>query len=132
MLIEQESEFWQRVIDRNPPAPTTNKDANQFHRKVNGKYVVADHSIVQYVLALKEARFNIKTFEDIKEGIEVEIKNFMGENETLVDADGIPLVTWKQKKGSKRIDSEALRDNYPEIAAAVTLIGDPIRQLLVK
>lgn len=132
MIIEQEAEFWQRVIDRNAPEPTTNKDANRFHRAVNGDYIMADEAILLAVAGLRGVKAEIKAHDELKESLEVQIKNFMGANETLVDADGVQLITWKQQKGAKRIDAEALRDNYPDVAAAVTRQGDPLRRLLVK
>ena len=77
-------------------------------------------------------REQIKYFEEQKETLEVAIKSFMAENDTLTDENGVPLITWKTQKGSSRIDAKTLRDNEPQIAAAYTIIGDPLRKFLVK
>lgn len=132
MIIDQEADFWQRVIQGNAPEPVTNEDCSLLHRTVNGKYIIVISEIADAVRALKDLKAELKEHEILKETLEVQIKHYMGENETLVDENGVPLVTWKQQNGARRIDAEALRDNYPDIAAAVTKVGEPFRRLLVK
>ena len=132
MIIEGTHDFWQRVQDKNPPEPTTAEDvARRFKISREGR-VIAAPEISTAVLKLIAIRDGIKILESEKEIAEVYIKNFMGENETLVDENGVPLITWKQQAGSKRIDNDALRKNYPDVAASVTRIGEPVRRFLVK
>ncbi len=63
----------------------------------------------------------------------LEVSRDIGEYEVLVDADNFTaLCTWKQQKGARRIDADALLASYPEAAAACTKTGDPVRKFLLK
>ena len=132
MIEEGAAAFWDRVVNRTPPDPVDNEDCSRIFRKVNGKSIIADAEINDAVIDLCELRSKIKEDEEYKETLEVQIKSFMAENEILINSNGVPIITWKQQKGSRRIDGDALRTNYPDIAAAVTNIGDPTRRFLVK
>jgi len=132
MIIEREHDFWQRVIDRNAPDPTTYDDVALMYRKVNGASIIATLEIQEAFLELQTIRRLMKDYEVDKERFEVTIKNFMGENEVLLGDYGQPLATWKQQAGAKRVDADALRKAYPDVAAAVTKQGEPMRRFLLK
>lgn len=132
IIIEREAQFWENVKTLTPPDAISNDDVSRMYRAVNGKSIEITPEISERLTALRDIRTSIKSCEEEKERIEVYIKNFMGENEVLVSDTHVPLVTWKQQKGSRRIDADALRTNFPDIAAQVTTIGDPIRRFLVK
>lgn len=132
MIIENEHDFWQRVVNREAPPPTSNDDVAMMYRNVNGAAIMATPEIEQYFAALKMTRATMKDCEADKERFEVIIKQFMGENETLLGANGLPLATWKQQAGAKRVDADALRKAHPDIAAAVTKQGEPTRRFLLK
>lgn len=132
MIIEREHEFWFKVENGIAPDPINNDDVAKIYSRVNGQSITATTEILEAMAGLKNIRNDIKLAEAEKERLEVIIKAFLGENETLLDDFGNTLATWKQQKGARRIDSDVLRANYPDIAASVTTIGDPIRRFLVK
>jgi putative phage-type endonuclease len=133
MIIEKEHDFWQMVTHRRAPEPTTNEDVAKMYSRVNGASIAADVVVQSYYDGLLNVREKIKYLETKKEEYEVAIKNFMGENETLLHIDGQkPLATWRQQAGARRIDSDLLKKELPEIASKYTKQGEPLRRFLLK
>lgn len=132
MIIESEAAFWERVQNRIPPDATTNEDVARKFRRVNGLPIAADDIINRALGNLRACRDGIKTLETEKERYEVEIKNFMGENDTLVDQYGVPLATWKLQRGAVRIDSKRLKAEQPALAAQYSQQGEDGRRFLLK
>ena len=87
---------------------------------------------MEALVELRTQRAVLKDYEVAKEKREVIIKSFMQEFEVLVDAFGVPLVSWKQAAGAKRLDGERLKLEMPAVAAQYTKIGEPSRRFLVK
>lgn len=131
MIIEKEAEFWQRVQDRNPPDPINNDDVAKMYNKVNGSSIEATAEILLNLDCLKLLRERIKADTAEKESYEVEIKNFMKDNEILAYM-GKPIVTWKMAKGASRIDRDMLESDYPEVAAICTKTSEGSRRFLIK
>lgn len=132
MIIEKEVKFWELVQNNIEPEPINNDDVAAIYKQVNGQSIIANQSIIEALHNLKFLRENIKKSEQQKEHLEVMIKQFMGENERMVDDSGNVLTTWKQAQGAKRIDTDMLRSNYPDIAELVTKVSAPSRRFLVK
>jgi len=132
MIIEKEHDFWQMVTHRRAPEPTTNDDVAKMYSRVNGQSVEISDEIRGALNTLRIVRVKIKDFENEKESLEVEIKNFMGEAETLIDAGHTVLATWRQQAGAKRIDSDLLKKEQPAIANQYTKQGDPLRRFSLK
>lgn len=133
MIVEGGAKFWECVQTGTPPAPISNLECAQRFSKVNGQSIIALPDIADTMNRLRDTRDKMKALEGDKETLEVIIKSFMGENEVLVGLDGFtPLATWKQQKGSKRIDADMLRTNYPDVAEIVTTTGAPQRRFLLK
>ncbi|WP_299074767.1 lambda-exonuclease family protein [uncultured Paraglaciecola sp.] len=133
MIIEREHDFWQKVLDSTPPDPTTNQDVAKIYKSVNGEAIVADAGALALLHELKGIKNQIKALELEKESYEVQIKNYMKENEVLVAEDGVTkLATWKRQKGSTRIDSKLLKAQSPDIYDLYSKTGDPVRRFLLK
>jgi len=131
-IIEVEAKFWQMVEQRVPPPPSNNDDVARIYNRVNGQSVIATDEISEMLLHLQRAREVLKKYEKEKESAEVAIKNFMGENEVLVNVHGQILATWKQSLGAKRLDSDRLKKEQPLIAAQYTKASEPTRRFLIK
>lgn len=133
MIIDAEAEFWRKVLTREEPAPINNEDVARMYRQVNGASIIATPEIADIMERLVEVRMTIKGMEAVKEEHEVAVKHFMGENEILLSEGlGLPIATWKQQNGAKRINADRLRKLHPDVAAEVTEQGDPLRRFLVK
>ncbi len=132
MIIEGEAAFWEKVNSRIVPDPISNEDVARMYSRVNGLSIIISPEIASYVVALRDLKSELKRREDQKEKLEVQIKNFMGENEVLVDENMVPLVTWKQAKGAERLDTKAVKENEPDVWERYVKIGEPTRRFLVK
>lgn len=132
MIIDREHEFWGMVERREEPAPISNDDVAHKWSKVDGGSVMANEGIAAAFLDLRLTRQQIADLEKQKESLEVYIKDFMGASENLLGSGGLPIATWKQQAGAKRIDADFLRKSFPEAAAAATKQGEPTRRFLLK
>jgi len=118
IIIEKEQQFWQLVIDCNPPELLTSDEVLSFHGyHSDATSILANSEIVETLEALEKVRTSLKYVGEQKEQLETKIKLFMGKNDTLLDMDGKIAVTWKECAPNKRFDSIAFRkDNSFEYA----------------
>lgn len=132
IIIEAEVKFWENVQNRAAPDPSINADVAHKFNRVNGQSIAATAHIAGLVFDLQRAKENIGVYYATKEKLEVEIKNFMGENESLIDSSGKPMTTWKLAKGAERLDRDGLKKAHPDIEKIFTKTGEPSRRFLVK
>ena len=131
LIIDGECSFWYDHVQKHvPPEPSTVEDLSYLRDA--GTSITADSDIQALAQALKTVRGELKDLEDQKKSLEVSIKKFMGENSTLLDANGLPLATWKQAKDSQRFDAKALQKDNPELYAQYLKTTAGSRRLLLK
>jgi putative phage-type endonuclease len=132
-LIKGEAMFWARVQGAVPPPPSTREDVARLFPVSLETEVAADEEVLALLRGLARVKHQLKELEQQQEGLETAIKVFVGSNERLVDPDtGDFLATWKSGVGAKRINTTKLKQLYPDIAEAVTELGDPVRRFLIK
>ena len=134
MIIEAEAAFWQRVVDGNPPDPTTYADAVQrFGQiKVEGA-VVATNDIAGEVDRLRMLRSSMDELKAFEEEAKARIILTLGDaGDLLISPDGTPLVTYKLSNGRKTFDAKALEKEMPEIYQKYLRNGEPSRRFLLK
>lgn len=116
LITAREEEFWQRVMDRTPPDPVSVAEANQLYRyAAPGTVAIADPDIEEALRRLVSLNHTIRFAEKSRAELELQVKQAMGENETLVGASGEIFATWKSHN-EKRIDVKTLRKEDPETA----------------
>lgn len=98
-LWQIESEFWQRVLDKIPPAPdAAAKDLLAHLYDVKKDAVVELDPIRDQVLELTRrrqlAKEAIKNLELEADGAEAQLRALLGENE-IGTLDALPVITWK-------------------------------------
>lgn len=64
--------------------------------------------------------------------LEVEVKNYMQDAELLIDNAGYLKATWKNRKGSKRLDSKMLEEENNEIYRQYLKEGESYRVFALK
>ena len=133
MLYEAESQFWDRVINRNPPEATTLSDTvRAFGRSDSQGAVQASGTAVQAWADLKLIRDKLSELEQQEESCKAIITKEIGNlGDTLVEGN-LVLATWKLAKGRASFDTKALQQAYPQIHAAFVSEGQPSRRLLIK
>jgi putative phage-type endonuclease len=134
LILEACKEFWQRVIDGNPPEPVTYSDAVARFGKVStvGDVPVTDVDR-QRVMDLRSVREKITELETQEEDLKGKLIISLGEKgDALITPEGVPLVTYKMAKGKVSIDTKSLQKEMPEVYAKYMKTGEPSRRFLLK
>lgn len=133
MLIAGEQEFWRTVQEGTPPAVTSVAEAMQRYKLARPGDVQADAEMIKTYELLGDVRAKLKEGQALEDELKAKIMAYLGEHGGDALLSGTkPLVTWKERKGSERLDSKALKAAYPDIAAEFTTTGEPTRTFLVK
>lgn len=132
-LIELESQFWQRVVDRQPPEPQTLAEAQRaFGRSDAAGVVPADEAAVLAWSDLRLVRGQIKALQEREDAAKATLMRSLGESgDTLVHA-GKTIATWKLAKGSARFDAAAFKAAHPDLYSQFVVTGEPSRRFLPK
>jgi putative phage-type endonuclease len=103
-IIEHETAFWDHVVTRNPPGPSTLADAVKRWGRFDARgYVVADDGAIACVDTLRETHRLKAEIKQREEGAKTALMEMLGENgQTLVHPfTGEILATWKLDNGRK-------------------------------
>lgn len=132
-LISKELAFWDCVRTDTPPDPITLDDATlRWPSHIEGKRLVATAEIASAVASLSNTKARIKELEAEKAAAELKIKSFLGDAESLLDAEGRTLCTWKQAKASRVFDKERFEQEQPELHEHYLTTRPGSRRFLVK
>lgn len=131
MLIEEEKAFWQRVIDRNPPAPRTYAEASAAFPRSKMHTVEASDEILHDAAELEAVNRQIEELKERKEELQGHITSFMGESDTLAVA-GRTIATWRTSKPRVTFDSATFKAKHPDLYTQYCKEGKPSRRFLLK
>ena len=128
LMIEKETGFWSRVINRDPPEPITYQDMLlKYGRTSKESRVQADVVAMAAVARLKEIKAIVKEEDKLK----TVIMAAFGESDTLMDNNKV-LATWKAGNGSKRFNAKLFEAENPELYKKYIVRSEPTRRLLLK
>ena len=130
----REIEFWQRILDRNPPEPTDPVDVKWLYQRDGGTAIEADDDLALICQRLKDMKADAKNLDGQIELVAAQIKARMGTAATLLYR-GKPLATWKNNKDSVTTDwKAAYLDLQPtaDHTAQVTTTKPGARPFIVK
>lgn len=131
MLTEREATFWQRVVDGNPPDPTTPEDIRLRWPTDTGREIEATEDIAQAWGELLAVKSTLKHAESREEELKAAIQGYMTDASVLTYA-GKTIATWKQSKDSLVLDKDRLALGHPEIVREYSKLKAGNRPLLVK
>ena len=133
LMIEQAQRFWfEHVLAGVPPQPQTVNDVRLlFPQEEQGKALEATPDVVDALQQLVELQNTSKALEEKAEAIKTKIMQTMGQAERL-SYNGQVLATWKSPKPTQRIDTQAIKTRYPDIAKECALITPASRRFVVK
>lgn len=131
-ITRRETEFWQRVLDNDPPPAITVSDLRLRYAKDTGATAIADEACLERVTMLRAQAAALKEAEAKHETLKAEVMAFMGEAAVLTAPDGTLLATWKTSKGRTWLDGAALKNAWPDLHAKFTREGKPSRPFLLK
>ena len=128
LMIEKETGFWSRVINRDPPEPITYQDMLlKYGRTSKESRVQADAVAMAAVARLKEIKAIAKEEDELKTVIMAAFR----ESDTLMDNNKV-LATWKAGNGSKRFNAKLFEAENPEFYKKYIVRIEPTRRLLLK
>lgn len=134
MIIDACRDFWQRVVDGNPPDITTFADATaRFGKSSASGQVYASNETIAQVAELKILKEELKAMETREEELKAKIIIALGEKgDALVGTEKQTLVTYKLAAGRKTLDSKSLEKEEPMVYARFLKVGAPSRRFLIK
>lgn len=134
LIIEAEAAFWQRVLDGNPPDPVTYADAIQRYGRIGAAgAVAASQSDVIDWSDLTVIRKKMQDLEATEEEIKARLIISLGDKgDTLINADGSSLITYKLANGRKTFDAKAFQKDHPELYQQYIRQAEPARRFLLK
>lgn len=125
-MVERIEEWWQRhIIDGVLPEPKSEDDCRALWAKHRGGVTItADAPVEKAVAELARIDGELDALGKAKAAARKAIMAKMADAETLVDALGRPLVTWKANKDSEVVDWEA-------VAKAAGATADTIKKFTI-
>ncbi len=105
-MLESVNDFWFNYVKKGIiPPPDNNQEANYYYKATQGSSIEAISEISSLVRIYKILNEQIKELETQAEGLELDIKRYIGENETLT-IDGEPVIRWRYNKDSLKFNSK--------------------------
>ena len=133
LILSHAQHFWhEHVIGQTTPEPINVQDANLlFPKESSGQSIEANEALLESIRAYQDNCAKSQVLSTECDRLKLEILNYMGHAEKLTHA-GKTLATWKCAKASNRIDTKALAQAHPDIAAAFTASVLGTRRFLLK
>lgn len=116
MLIERARRFWQHVERREPPDAINLHDADKRWPRSSERAVLASTEVVLAIEQLKALRAQEKALAETADAAELTLKVFIGDADTLTDAQGRRLASWKSQS-RESFDTKAFTESHPDLAA---------------
>jgi len=134
LIVEAEAEFWQRVVNADPPPPEGIEDVKLRWGALAAKgAVVADLDLHEAIRTLRDAVEHRKDLEAVEAECKATLMTALADHgDTLVDVDGHPLVTWKLAAAPRRFDAEAFAAEHPGLYTDYMRAGKASRRFLLK
>jgi putative phage-type endonuclease len=131
-LIAIARKFWyENIINRIPPNPTTLEDVNKLYKNSNDQAVQATEEVMSKINKLSQLKRELGSLDKELKELEFDIKNYMGENSLLSNGQDI-LITWKQSKARQSFDTDKFKSEHPDLYAKFLKEGKAYRTFLLK
>ena len=117
MIIRLEYDFWDSVVNNEPPAPDGSENCSNLISRLypsadNKDKIILPDEALQLVKQFNAAKEQEKYFSELKDEAANKLKAMLGENETGIINDF--TVSWKNVT-SNRLDTKAFKEEVPEI-----------------
>lgn len=124
--------FWvDNVLGGKEPEAANVEDVLRKFRDPRGEVVASDADLLALV-ELRELRAKAKADEERIKTLEDGIKMAMADKDTLVNASGEVLATWKAAKGRVSFDSKRFKEEHPDTYKEYQKEGAPVRTFRLK
>lgn len=112
-ILAKELEFWNRIVQQNPPDPISMIDLEIAFPVDNGKTIEATQDHVVLCENIKQMEFESKLLDKNIEDESTRLKLLIGDA-AIVKLEGKKLVTWTNNKDSKKTDHKSALDEICE------------------
>lgn len=102
MILDADIKFWGCVANKIEPEPITISDLVIKYPKSTHASIPCDSNIIWDIESVRQERDKIKIHEQNLEKYKMKIMSYMKHADCIVDADNIPIATWKQNKRGSR------------------------------
>jgi putative phage-type endonuclease len=121
-MLEHEIAFWKMVCDRTPPPAVKLSDVEKIFGVDKGQVLAIDDNIpiIDALARIRELKVEEKSIEAKLEEQQLIVKGFM-KDAAVLTLGGKKACSWKSQTAN-RIDPDALRTNFPDIARQVTKV----------
>lgn len=107
-MFERAEEFWRKhVLERIPPEPQNSRDVLSLFPQDNGEKLEADEQLLEAYNAARAAKARMAEAEAEFEAAAERIKVALGGRSALT-LNGIPIVTWKAARPTRKTDWQAV------------------------
>lgn len=128
-IIKETKHFWHENVLKNiEPDPINLEDILAMYNPDNGESIEADPDIMVDVQALKMVKDQQKELSSQESDLKLSIAKYMQKNAFLISGDNL-LLSYKTMT-QNRVDSKALKSEYPEIYQGVIKESTSKRLLL--
>lgn len=132
MLIEQERQFWNRVVACLPPEPINRDDVKRRWRISTSDKAEADSADASIAAMLRITKNTIKRCEELEDQYAAMLQEKMADAAELVTSSGEVIATWKNIAASPRFDLERFRSEQQELFKQYLKAAAPQRRFLLK
>lgn len=130
VLVPDTYRFWRDHVEAQvPPDPSSPAEAvRRWRGDTDLPPVVADTELLQAWRDLGDAQSRLDTEQGEVVRLRLQIMRRLGDATDLIDDRGRTLITWRPRRGSRRLDTDLLADEHPEIGLDRYLVrGEPTR-----
>ena len=132
-MIDSEAEFWQRVVDRNPPEPITLADARErWGRSDAAGIIEATSDTLARLESLRKLKAQIDELTSLADDAQAAVLRALGDKGDTLTHNGHTLATWKLAKARETFDVKRFRADHPELFAQYAAAGVASRRFLLK
>lgn len=114
-MVKRAYAFWDLVQARTPPDPVNLHDADKRWPNSRKVGVIASPQIIVAIDEIKQLRAAERAAADKADAAELTLKTYMGDNDSLTDAAGRALATWRSQSRDS-FDMKAFSADHPDLA----------------
>jgi len=86
---------------------------------------------VNWIMDLENTKRMMKDLERDKKNAEDQIARRMVDADTVTDANGVPIFTWKEQRGRVSFNAKAFEADHPDLFAQYRREGAPFRVMRI-
>ena len=132
-MVDKVAEFWvENIQGGEEPLCINSLDIITKFPQSKENAVLADISLATTFPLLRELKERKKQLEEEIGDLEERIKFFMGENDSMIDAFGNTIVTWKTPKASLKFDEKKFKEENPELWSSYAKEVQGSRRFILK